>query len=532
MSTLTGWVSGGGNLVAMRPDKQLAGLLGITDANATRANAYLKVDTTVGAGCGDCWEFVAVSWDGGSVHVEWGDGGRDAVFERDDGDVESGGDVAFGWLERWPGGGVHVRSCPLGRLHAPGNPAWVGQERDGVQGIRPDDLFYGAKAGDVQPDWLDTNRIAIPQADEQQRLLLNMITTMARDKLPLPRFWYLPRGEKAVVVMSDDDHSPSGGLGGTATRFDRYKALSPAGCNLAEWECVRSTSYLFPDSALSNAQAAAYLADGFEVALHPVVASCPTSPISAAQLSGYYDTQLSAFAAKYTSVPAPTSSRTHCVFWPDWASNAEVELAHGIRMDANYYHYPGPWIGAKPGFLNGGGFPMRFAKLDGTPIDIYQQNTNMTDESRQDIAATIATLLDNALGPQGYYAALGANMHADQPTTHPGAEAIIAAAQTRDVPIISYKQLLTWTDARNNSTIRGLTWNAGTLTFITTIAPGATGLQTMLPTQGPDRHPHHHHPRRHPHPLHHPNHQRHPIRPLHHHHRHLPSHLRMTHTVE
>ena len=34
-------------------------------------------------------------------------------------------------------------------------------------------------------------------------------------------------------------------------------------------------------------------------------------------------------------------------------------------MDANYYHYPAAWIGAKPGFLNGGGFPMRFADLDG-----------------------------------------------------------------------------------------------------------------------------------------------------------------------
>jgi hypothetical protein len=64
------------------------------------------------------------------------------------------------------------------------------------------------------------------------------------------------------------------------------------------------------------------------------------------------------------------SSRTHCVYWPDWASNAKVELAHGIRMDANYYHYPSSWLANKPGFLNGGGFPMRFADLDGTPIDV------------------------------------------------------------------------------------------------------------------------------------------------------------------
>ena len=29
---LTSWVNAGGNLIAMRPDKQLAGLLGLTDA--------------------------------------------------------------------------------------------------------------------------------------------------------------------------------------------------------------------------------------------------------------------------------------------------------------------------------------------------------------------------------------------------------------------------------------------------------------------------------------------------------------------
>ena len=53
------------------------------------------------------------------------------------------------------------------------------------------------------------------------------------------------------------------------------------------------------------------------------------------------------------------------------------------------------------------------------------------------------------------------------------------------MPVISYKQMLDWTDGRNNSTIRGLSWNAGTLTFTTTVAAGANGLQTMLPTQGP-----------------------------------------------
>src|SRR4029079_19758484 len=52
VTTLTGWVNGGGNLIAMRPDKQLAGLLGISDAGSTRANAYLKVDNGTAAGAG------------------------------------------------------------------------------------------------------------------------------------------------------------------------------------------------------------------------------------------------------------------------------------------------------------------------------------------------------------------------------------------------------------------------------------------------------------------------------------------------
>ena len=311
-----------------------------------------------------------------------------------------------------------------------------------------------------------------------------MVTVMERDKLPLPHFWYLPRGEKAVVIMSGDDHSPSQAPGGTASRFDRYKALSPGGCSVVNWDCVRASGYIYPGATLTNAQATTYNSEGFEVGLHPLVSSCQTTPITEAELAAYYDTQLTSFRAKYTGIPNQVSSRTHCVYWPDWASNAKVELARGIRMDANYYHYPGPWIGAKPGFLNGGGFPMRFADLDGTQIDVYQANTNMTDESTTNYSTTINSLLDNAIGSLGYYGAFGANMHNDDPANHPGAETIIAAAQARSVPVISYKQLLDWVDGRNSSTIRGLSWNSGTFTFVTTVGAGANGLQTMLPIQG------------------------------------------------
>ena len=41
--------------------------------------------------------------------------------------------------------------------------------------------------------------------------------------------------------MTGDDH----GNGGTVGRFDQQIAASPAGCNVANWECIRSTSYMF-----------------------------------------------------------------------------------------------------------------------------------------------------------------------------------------------------------------------------------------------------------------------------------------------
>ena len=343
MTTLTGWVNGGGNLIAMRPDKQLAGLLGLTDAGATLPNAYLKVDTSVPPGRRDRRPDDPVPRHRRPLHTQRRHRGRDALLERDDRDGEPGRDAALGRLERRPGGRVHLRPRPLGRLHPPGQP---GLGRPGAGRCRAASArttCSTAQAGDVQPDWIDTSKIAIPQADEQQRLLVNLITQMERDRMPLPRFWYLPRGEKAVVVMSGDDHSPGNAPGGTAEHFDRFKQLSPAGCVVADWECVRSTSYIYPDSVLTNAQAAAYVAEGFEVALHPVVASCPTTSDHRGGARRRLRHAAGALRRRrYTSMPAPVTSRTHCVYWPDWASNAKVEAARGIRMDAQLLPLPRP----------------------------------------------------------------------------------------------------------------------------------------------------------------------------------------------
>src|ERR1700751_3407106 len=45
VTTLTSWVNGGGNLIAMHPDHQLAGLLGLTASASTLSNAYVLMST-------------------------------------------------------------------------------------------------------------------------------------------------------------------------------------------------------------------------------------------------------------------------------------------------------------------------------------------------------------------------------------------------------------------------------------------------------------------------------------------------------
>ena len=44
--------------------------------------------------------------------------------------------------------------------------------------IRANDLFYGNASFDPQPDWVNLNKVQIPQADEQQRLFTNLIQLM------------------------------------------------------------------------------------------------------------------------------------------------------------------------------------------------------------------------------------------------------------------------------------------------------------------------------------------------------------------
>jgi hypothetical protein len=476
VSMLSDWVSSGGNLIAMRPDKKLAGLLGLTDAGGTLSNEYLRVNGSSGPGAG-ITSNTTMQFHG--VADRYGLAGASAVATLySDGTTATSNPALT--LRSVGASGGQAAAFTYDLAHSvvytrQGNPDNEGRKLDGaIDPIRSDDLF--------QPDWLDFSKVAIPQADEQQRLLANLITQMTLDRTPLPRFWYLPRGEKAAVVMTGDDHAE--GDQGTIGQFQWFESQSPPGCSVADWQCVRATSYLFtgvPLSDVSTAEVNTYQAAGFEIALH---LSTDCQNFTPASLNANWNDQLAQFAAKWPNAIEPRTNRTHCITWSDWAGEPKAELAHGVRFDTNYYYWPGSWVQNRPGLFTGSGFPMRFADLDGSTIDVYQAATQITDESDQTIPTHIAALLDGALGADGYYAVVTANMHTDHPD-HPGAQAIVAAAKQRGVPVVSAAQMLDWLDGRNNSSFGSLSFSAGKLRFNVVQGSGARGLQAMVPTSAP-----------------------------------------------
>jgi hypothetical protein len=474
---LNTWVNGGGNLITMKPGSNLSSLLGLTAASGTTSDAYLKVDNSAAPGAGIVSDTIQFHGTADRYSLTAGAGATSVAMIYSNATTATTFPAVTLRSVGTAGGEAAAFTYDLPQsivLSRQGNPAWAGKERDGQSPIRSDDMYFG---GSPSADWVNLSKVAIPQADEQQRLLGNLIQTMNRDKKPLPRFWYFPKGLKAVLIGTGDDH----GNGGTAGRFDQMIANSPSGCSVSDWTCFRYSSYVYPSTPLSNAAAVSYTNQGFEVGVHETTNCGDFTPAS---LAANYANDLASWRANYPGLPAPVSNRTHCIAFSDWSSQPKTELANGMRLDGNYYYWPGSWVQDRPGFMTGSGMPMRFADTDGSMIDVYQAPTQMTDESSQSFPSTIDALLDKAVGTEGYYGAFNANFHTDQ-STEPESNALVASATSHNVPIVSGKQMTTWLDGRNASSYSNIAWTANSLSFTVKVGTGATGLTGMVPIAGP-----------------------------------------------
>ncbi len=481
-TALASWVNAGGRLIAMRPGAELSELFGLEPGLGSTSEGYLQVPDPAWGIASEPLQFHGVA----DLHrPASGVAVAARLLDR------SRGATSYPALtvrsEIGPGHGVAAafafdvsRSVVFTRQ---GDPARAGQSPKLDVVPRASEFFDG---------YLDVQNFAIPQADEQQRLLVNLLLRLTADRTPLPRLWYLPGGRKLTVVMTGDDHN----AGGSVDFFNKLKAppFSPQGCSVKDWTCARATSWVYSGvGGLKNGAALQFAAQGFEVGPHVAMerdGGCATWS-SQSDLAARFTARRHEFEQDY-GMAAPPTNRSHCFVFPDWDTQPKVEQSLGIRLDENYTPYALPGTKNRLGRLNGSALPMRFADTTGSALDIYQLVSDMDYEyfdsgaSSDQMRAAIAALFDGALGPRGFCGFVGTHYdYSGGPEANFEAALLaeLTARATDQVSMISARQLLDWLDLRNGAATDDVTYDGQTLRFRLVLNQSLEnpGLEVMLP---------------------------------------------------
>ncbi len=145
----------------MHPDKQLAGLLGLTDAASTLSDSYLLFNTASGPGSGLVNQTIQFH---GSADLYSLNGAKSFATLYSNATTSTAKPA------------VTLNQVGLGQAAAftydlaksvvytrQGNPAWSGEARDGQSGpMRSDDLYFGAAAFDPENDYVDLTKSRYP----------------------------------------------------------------------------------------------------------------------------------------------------------------------------------------------------------------------------------------------------------------------------------------------------------------------------------------------------------------------------------
>lgn len=493
-TALRSWVEDGGSLVAMRPDDEILEMLCLARSGTPLRRAYLRAEAgieTVSSFAGHPLQIHGevdrqVPRAGCETTAAAGNApGRAGTGADASGPAASKGvaPVTVAQLFKTPHeplsapaitqrrmgrGTVIAYAFDLARsvvYTRQGNPDWANQDRDGSAPRRPNDLFF--------PDYLDRSLIGVPQADEQQRLLANLIVSAS--PVPLPRFWYLPANKKAAIIMVGDDHATRDG---TRTLFAKLEEQSAPDCRMDRWECLRATALISPRTDIASSVVKAFHDKGFEFGVH-VDTNCKNQ--GAAQLEATLREQMSDFRLKYPFLGEQLTQRLHCIVWNGWTESAQTQNSVGIRFDMNYYNWPPAWLGGQPGFMTGSGMPMPFVTEDGDILDIYQAATQLVNEDKVPQVEGARTMIERAMGTDQFFSAFVA--HYDFSDDYD--DILINLARQAGVPLISAAQMLTWVDGRNRSHFTEIGWQDGILRFNVDLSPGAEQARVLLPFKSP-----------------------------------------------
>lgn len=492
---LSAYVAAGGRLIAMRPEA--SALFGIEAIAGTAPSTNIQIEPPYAGN-------VDVPLQIHDTAKLYRLAGAQAIAWLTD-DKGTRRDTPAITLHRFGQGQTAAWSFDLAKSIAytrQGNPAWVNQERDGRDGIRAVDAFV---------DWIDLDRIQIPQADEQMRLLSRLIAEMLAEVMPLPRLWYLPSKADCLLILTGDAHqTPATAIEQVLARVERYDGRMTIYYTPRQWSgWQRALAKIGVDTLtwLGNqsdeptpAQVAEWRARGHEFGFHPYVED---------GLESGYRHYWQEFVAHGYQPVSPTV-RTHRILWTGWVETARAQAHLGLRMNLDYYHYgtafrhaSGAWV---YGYFTGSGLPMKFVDEQGRLLDIYQQTTHLVDEHLfrmtwgggwANLDGKSAVVVSQALieaSRRGVPAAIGMQVHLD-PFAAGGEfaanawtwlEGTLAYAAANHVPIWSAERWLQFSDVRHEALFEQIVWNTTTRSLLLRVAVrGAleTQMDVMIPAR-------------------------------------------------
>lgn len=498
---LVEYVTAGGGLIVVQPGPALAPLCGLAADAGVTADGYLCVQSG-GPGV-EGIDTGALQFHAPLRHYELLE--AEAIAVVCSREAVATPTPAVTW-QRIAEGAVVTWCYDLAQsvvLTRQGPPTRADNESDGVDGVRAVDMF---------PDFIDLERIHVPQADEQQRLLVNLLHAISA--VPLPLLWYFPNNTNSVLVLTGDSHNnPAPAVDGVLRRVEEYGGTMSIYYTPPPTDTVRRAvrrvrtwldeqplvGDLFPPSdVVTPYHAELWRARGHEFALHP-----------------YVEEGLELGWARYwqqftgLGYGAFATTRTHRVLWHGWTDTARVQAGYAVHMNLDYYHVgpifqraDGSWAF---GYFTGSGLPMRFVDAEGRLIDNWQQNTHLVDEqviampwganfvgSTPTKAVEIASDMIRRAAA-GAYAALGVQCHFD-PFAVPGpwtagAEhylaGLLASGREFDLPMLASAHWLTFTQARADAHLTAFQADAasGLLAFTAHIDAPDAGLTLLIPVQ-------------------------------------------------
>ncbi|MBZ0290229.1 MAG: hypothetical protein K8I30_21575, partial [Anaerolineae bacterium] len=468
----TNYVSGGGYLIAMRPDAQIKSLFGLDTISGTQTDGYLKMSGT-GPSAGLSTETLQIHGTsdlyttaaGAVVQAQlYSDATTATAFPAVVSDAAGHG-IAFTY--DLASNVVYTRQ---------GNPANANVDTDGDGVIRARDVFVSPTGN----HWIDLNKVPIPQADEQQRLLARLVKAAVETAHPLPQVWYFPGTAKTMLIPTGDAH---------ANPMSFYEDT----LNIVENYGGTMTVYL-AIGAPDNGTIQMWRSRGHEFGMHPyIVRPDNYLPFNVENLVQGYQVADSWFSMSYSS-PKSRTVRAHDLGWIGWTDAAELATTYGLKLSTDFLAW-GPFLQKTDGswahgYVDGTGQPMRMMKQDGTILDYYRQSVPIVDvqlmcfpgyENLTNAQALQVSqqLIDSSLA--GDYAVLSTFFQIDCGVgfgTLPWVEGTVAYAQSHGIPIWDADRWLGFIESRYATDYSNMAWDESSKTFSFSMTGTASGYDT------------------------------------------------------